>query len=171
MSEHPPGTLRRCALALSIALLLISWPSRANAHPLHTAITELTEDRGRGIVQATIRVFADDFAKAVSRSPRGRGVSLGPAWDAAALAYIASAFALTDRTGRSLALRSCGIRRTADLLWICVEASSADGLAALKVRNRVLCDVWDDQVNVVQGTVAGVRRSLLFTKGDGSKPL
>ena len=43
------------------------------------------------------------------------------------------------------------------------------GLPALAIANRVLCDVWADQVNVVQATIAGSRRSLLFTKGDGRK--
>jgi len=33
----------------------------------------------------------------------------------------------------------------------------------------MLSELFDDQVNVVQGTIAGVRRSLLFTKGDAAK--
>jgi hypothetical protein len=105
----------------------------------------------------TIRVFADDFGKA-----RGRTSGLD---------YVASKFAFTDRSGRPLALRSCGTRSTGELLWICVEATCADGLVALRVRNGILSDLFDDQVNVVQGTVAGARRSLLFTRGDPPKPL
>jgi hypothetical protein len=128
-----------------------------SAHPLHTTMTELAEDRSHGLVRATIRVFADDFGKA-------RGVK--PELD-----YVSSAFAFIDRSGRPLALRSCGTRSTGDLLWICVEATSADGLVALKVRNDMLSNLFDDQVNVVQGTIGGARRSLLFIKGDRPKPL
>lgn len=128
-----------------------------SAHPLHTTMTELTEDRAHGVVRATIRVFADDFGKARGATPE--------------LTYVTSNFGFADRSGRSLALRSCGTRTTGDLLWICVEASSAEGLSSLKVRNGILSDLFDDQVNVVQGTVAGARRSLLFTKGDRPKPL
>jgi hypothetical protein len=128
-----------------------------SAHPLHTTMTELTEDRAHGTVRATIRVFADDFAKARGQRPE--------------FAYVTSSFSFTDRSGRQLALRSCGTRSTGELLWICVEAISSAGLSALKVRNAMLSDLFDDQVNVVQGTVAGARRSLLFTKGDRPKPL
>ena len=128
-----------------------------NAHPLHTTITELVEDRPHGVVRATIRVFADDFGKARGNKPE--------------LDYVMSKFSLTDRAGRSLPLRSCGTRSTGELLWICVEATSADGLAVLKVHNGMLSDLFDDQVNVVQGTVGGARRSLLFIKGDLAKPL
>lgn len=128
-----------------------------SAHPLHTTMTEVTEDRAHGTVRATIRVFADDFGKARAQTPE--------------LSYVASKFSFTDRSGRSLPLRSCGTRSTGELLWICVEATSADGLAALRVHNAMLSDLFDDQVNVVQGTVAGARRSLLFIKGDRPKPL
>jgi hypothetical protein len=127
------------------------------AHPLHTTMTELTEDRAAGVVRATIRVFADDFTKAKGTAPE--------------LTYVSSVFTFIDRSGRPLALRSCGTRRTAELLWICVEAASTEGLAALRVRNAMLSDLFDDQVNVVQGMIGGARRSLLFTKGDRPKPL
>ena len=102
------------------------------------------------------------------RVPRSRGAPLS---DAAAFAYVSSTFSFTDRTGRILSMQSCGTRRTSDLVWVCVEARSPAGLTPLSVRNAVMCDLFDDQVNVVQGTVGRARRSLLFTKGDRAKPL
>ena len=167
------GMLARSrTITAAIVLLLGSVPPRvAHAHPLHSTITELVEDRAHGTVRGTIRVFADDFGTAVTRSQRGRISPAGPQWDAAALAYVASVFGFTDAAGRPLALRSCGTRRTADLRWICVEAPSAAGLASLKVRNAILCDLFDDQVNIVQAAVGGTRHSVLFTRGDRSKPL
>ncbi|MEO7455915.1 MAG: DUF6702 family protein [Gemmatimonadaceae bacterium] len=133
------------------------------AHPLHTTLTELTEDRAHGVVRATVRVFADDFGTVLAR----RGVT----GDAAATNYVSSSFTFVDAAGRKLPATSCGIRRTGDLYWVCIEAPSAAGLAGLKVRAAVLCDLYDDQVNVVQGVVAGSRRSLLFVKGDAAKGL
>lgn len=168
MTSRQTTRIRRVALVLALGA---ATPRLAYAHPLHSTITELTEDRARGTVRGTIRVFADDFGTAVAHSVRGRPLAAGAQWDAAALAYVASVFAFTDASGHSVVVHSCGTRRTADLLWICVEAPSASGLASLKVRNVILCDLFDDQVNVVQGTMAGSRRSVLFTKGDRAKPL
>lgn len=163
---------RRCMAALvSLLSFNLAVPRVAEAHPLHSTITELTEDRVHGTVRGIIRVFADDFGTAVAHSVKGRPVAAGAQWDAAALAYVVSVFGFTDAGGRLLSLRSCGTRRTADLLWICVEAPSTGGLAPVKVRNAILCDLFDDQVNVVQGSVSGTRRSVLFTKGDRFKPL
>jgi hypothetical protein len=154
--------MRRVLKALALALLVVTFaPRHASAHPLHSTITELAEDRAHGIIRATIRVFAEDFGTAVGRMRK--------AGSAAELAYVSTVFGFTDRTGRTLPLKSCGTRRTGDLLWVCVEANSAEGLAALKVRNEMLSELFDDQVNVVQGTIGGARRSLLFTKGDAAK--
>ena len=156
----------RFALMVAAALALFSPPRPLAAHPLHTTITELTEDRARGTVRAVIRVFADDFGTIVARRSRGAPLS-----DATAFAYVSSTFSFTDRAGRILSVQSCGMRRTSDLVWVCVEARSPAGLALLSVRNAVMCDLFDDQVNVVQGTIGGSRRSLLFTRGDRAKRL
>ena len=163
--------VRHLAAIVAGLIATVALARPAHAHPLHSTITEVTEDRARGVVRATIRVFADDFGTAVSRSVHGRTLPAGPQWDGAALAYVASVFGFTDRAGRALQMQSCGTRRSSDLLWICVEASSAGGLAPLKVRNAMLCDLFDDQVNVIQGAIAGARRSVLFTKGDRAKAL
>lgn len=161
-----PTMGRRLAATLAVMVGMFA-PSRSlGAHPLHTTITELTEDRAHGTVRAVIRVFADDFGTAIARHSRGAGMS-----DAAAFAYAIARFSFTGGDGRLLAVRPCGIRRAADLVWICLEATARAGLAPLAVRNALLCDLYDDQVNVVQASVGGRRRSLLFTLGDRAKPL
>lgn len=157
---------RLAALAIAVAV-----PRAAQAHPLHTTLTEVTEDRAHGTVRGVIRVFADDFGTALARSLGGRGVPTGAAWDAAATTYATSRFGFVDRGGRAVALHSCGVTRQSGLLWICIEGTTAETLANLRVRNGVLCDLFEDQINVIQGVVSGARHSVLFTRGDGPKPL
>jgi hypothetical protein len=164
---------RRLTVLVATALFGVVGAARvADAHPLHSTITELVEDRAHGVVRATVRVFADDFGTAVARAASGRvAPGAGAAWDAAMMAYVARSFGLREAQGRPIPLRSCGIRRTGDLLWLCLEAATAQPLSALKVRNAVLCDLFEDQVNVVQGVIDGERRSLLFVRGDQYKPV
>lgn len=156
---------------LAIMCMSIAPTRRACAHPLHTTLTQMTEDRARGVVRATIRVFADDFGTSVTRFARNPGAPMSSQWNAAAFGYVSSVFTIAGKSGAALPLRSCGVTRTADVLWICVEASSPPGLAATQVRNAMLCDLFEDQVNVVQGSIGGTRRSLLFTRGDRPKTL
>jgi len=44
-------------------------------------------------------------------------------------------------------------------------------MSGLRVRVALLFDRYDDQINIVQVTYHGRRVSLLFTRGDASKPL
>jgi hypothetical protein len=165
---------RSLAAALSLVAALIGVavaPGALAAHPLHSTITEITQDRAKGVVRATIRVFADDFGTAVGRSAKGRATPAGPDWDAAVAAYLATSFGLQDAQGRSVSVRSCGVKRIADLLWLCVEGATTQPLETLRVRNAILCDLFDDQVNVVQGTTTTGRRSLLFVRGDPYKSM
>jgi len=75
-------------VGLAMAAVVVLGAERVEAHPLHSTITELTTDVGRGTVRATMRVFADDLEAAVARFARGRNPAptSGPAWDAAVLA-------------------------------------------------------------------------------------
>ena len=63
----------------------------------------------------------------------------------------------------------CGSRRANDVLWLCVRASTAPPPSALAVSDQMLCELFDDQINIVQAVVGAKRASMLFTKGDGPK--
>jgi hypothetical protein len=130
-------------------------------HPLHTTLTQLAYRDGDHMVEATVRVFADDFRAALRAD-----VS-----DSAAVSYLRSTFTLADRAGRPLAIAWCGLRRTGDLLWLCLQAPAAQGLSGLRVRVALLFERYSDQINIVQASYAGRRAALLFTSGDAAKAL
>jgi hypothetical protein len=166
-------TVRRLAAAIGTAsLVLLGAVPRAEAHPLHTTITELVLDPARGTVRATVRIFADDLRSAVSRTARGRSLRPGdPEWEDAVVSYVTSVVALHDARGKALSLRSCGTRRLGDALWLCLGADVTRDAGVLQMRNAMLFELYDDQINVVQNLVGGARRSLIFTRGDRFKPI
>jgi hypothetical protein len=166
-------TVRRLAMAVGAAsLVVLSDTPRAEAHPLHTTITELALDPARGTVRATVRIFVDDLRIAVSRTARGRSLRPdGPGWDDAVVSYVTSTVALQDVHGKALPLRSCGTRRLGDALWLCLQADVVRDAGALQIRNAMLWELYEDQINIVQNVVGGARYSLLFTRGDGFKAL
>ena len=143
----------------------------ARAHPLHTTITTITYDAASHQATATVRVFTVDLDTAIARRTGGRPLSSGPPTDSASFAYLASAFTATGPDGRALPIQWCGSRLTGDLLWACLRVTTPTGLSGVRVRNQALVELFDDQVNVVMADYDGRRESLLFTKGDGAKPL
>jgi hypothetical protein len=130
-------------------------------HPLHTTLTQLTYGDGDHAVEISVRVFADDFRAALREEVT----------DSAAAAYLRSHFTLADRAGRPLGIAWCGLRRTGDLLWLCLRAPASGGLSGLRVRVTLLFDRYADQINIVRASYGGRRAALLFTSGDAPKPL
>lgn len=143
----------------------------APVHPIHSTLTEVVEDETRGALRLTIRVFADDFGIALTRASAVPVPAVGSGWESAALRYAASVVEVRDARGRALALHPCGIRRTSGVLWLCLETTPVASMQGLQLRDAILCDLYDDQINVVQGVTGGARRSMLFVRGDGYKPL
>jgi hypothetical protein len=163
----------RLAAALGLATLgTLGATGNVVAHPLHSTITELVLDPARGTVRVTVRVFVDDLRAAVTRAARSRPLPTGGrAWDADILAYASDALAIRDASGRAVRLHPCGTRRTGDLMWLCLEGDVGPDAEGLQVRNSILCELYEDQVNVVQGAVGRARRSLLFVRGDSFKSM
>jgi hypothetical protein len=158
------GRVARAAVALATVAIL-GGAAPARRHPLHTTLAQVAYRADTRSVEVTLRIFADDLTAATHRG--AAGASAAPP-DSVALAYVASALVLSDGAGRPLALRPTGARRTGDLVWLTLSAP-APALAGLELRNQLLCDLYDDQVNIVQVESGGRRTSMLFTKGEGAK--
>jgi hypothetical protein len=153
--------------ALLLAATLATGPSGGiAAHPLHTTMAEVTIDRPRGTLRVVVRVFADDFGTALDAA--GKTGS----WDERAARYLGRALSIVDAARRPLAMRDCGTRRQGDLLWLCAEATvPAAPASRFSLRDRMLCELFADQINVVRVTDGAQMRTMLFTHGDAEKPI
>ena len=133
-------------------------------------MSELTYDPATRTVSISLRVFADDFAAAV----QSRGPALAPDVmppDSAMFRYVSERLTLTVAGAGRATLRWCGVRREGITLFVCLRATAPTSLAGARLGNTVLCEVFPDQVNIVQANVDGRRRTLLFTPRDGAKAL
>jgi hypothetical protein len=153
---------RRIAVGMFSAALFSLCAGRLDAHPLHTTLTEVTVIPSRTI-RATVRVFADDLAA-------GMGKTKSVAVDGDVATYVTKGLALYD-ADRPLALRACGVKRQADLLWICLETQLAGGVEKVSLRNSLLGETFKDQINIVQVASGAAKRSLVFTREGGAKRL
>ena len=156
--------------ALAVAMLLAAVARPAQAHPLHTTLAELSYDPATRVLNVSLRVFADDFAAAVARGAGARTVGALPP-DSAMFRYVAERFAVAAPGAGPVALRWCGVRRSGDVLLLCLRATAVPALAGARVRSALLNESFADQVNLVQASYGGRRRMLLFTRGTGAKPL
>jgi len=156
------------AFAASVASLAASTRT-ADAHPLHTTLVQLTYDARTHVLEGSIRVFAGDFAAAVAKRAGTKTPEDDRVSDAAAFDYIAKTLRVADASGRAVPLAWCGTRRAGELLWLCVRAQTAASPNMLKLSDQMLCELFDDQVNIVQSAAGDRHASMLFTKGDDAK--
>jgi hypothetical protein len=85
--------------------------------------------------------------------------------------YLRATFALADRTGRPVRLAWAGAERTGDVILLRLRGEVPGGLAGARVTSLMLCERFEDQVNVVRAEYAGRTTTLLFTRGETAKVL
>ena len=161
--------VRRSAVLLTLFFVAMS-PRPGHAHPIHTTMSELSCSPA-GDVSIRVRTFADDFSRAVARHTRRPAATNVEVSDADAASYLRAAFDLRDAAGQPVAVSLRSQRRTGDVVWLELSAAGLHGLHSVQLLNRMLFDVHDDQVNIVQAVRGTDKHSVLFTHGDGLKKL
>ena len=144
-----------------IALALVG----GRAHPMHTTVTEVVQADARGHVSIQVRVYLDDLRSAVLTRVGTAGA------DSAMARYLRGTFALADRTGRPVRLTWTAAEPAGDVILFRLRGEVPGGLAGARVTNLVLCERFEDQVNVVRAEYAGRTTTLLFTRGETAKAL
>ena len=149
-----------------VLLLLGSGPISRDptAHPLHTALTEISYDEATSEATIRVRIFADDLESSL---PLMAGTSV----DTLMSRYGRGTFALVNGSGHSSLLQWEGLERVGDLVVLRLRTRVEGGLAHARVLSAVLWERFPDQVNIVRISIEGRVNTLLFTRGDGSKPV
>jgi hypothetical protein len=167
-----------------IAVLALALAG-GRVHPMHTTVTEVVQERAGGRVSIQVRVYVDDLRAAVSLPPgsvdahagatasaAADSVAANPgAADSAMARYLRATFALADRTGRPVRLAWAGAERRGDVILLRLRGEVPGGLTGARVTSLVLCERFEDQVNVVRAEYAGRTTTLLFTRGETAKVL
>ncbi|HEX7312588.1 MAG TPA: DUF6702 family protein [Pyrinomonadaceae bacterium] len=154
---------------ISTALLLWYVPLRpVPAHKFYTSLAQVEYNAEEKSVEVTLRVFADDLELALKRRA-GREVSLDRTKDAdrLVLAYLRDTFEIRNRDGKAKALKWVGMELRAGVAWLYFEAEMPEGLAGARLRDHVLFELFDEQVNTVSVRYPGARGDLVFVQGDG----
>jgi hypothetical protein len=145
-----------------VPVLLLAAVPRAT-HPLHSTLTTISWDSGTHTIQLAVRAFTQDLSDVLARGTVA-------ASDSAVCRYARAALILRDRAGRPLTAAACTIERTDDVTWIRLEAAAPDPIGS-RLLNAFLFEVFDDQVNVVRTRLSGRIQTMVFTRGDGPKPI
>ena len=162
--------MKHYLLTLSLALCAALAPV-ASAHKYHTSVTRVEYNARERSAEITIQTFTDDLEDILAKRV-GRSVRLGADKDADRLVfdYLRSAFELKRGDG-SYALRWVGMEVKGETVWLYMLAEIPEGLSKASVRNALLFDLFEDQVNIVNVISDGRKNSLVFKRGDGAREI
>jgi len=146
-------------------------------HKVHISVTNLEFNQPKQTVEIVIRVFTDDLENALSRSG-ARTVKIDPASAGKnrrvgdlVMAYLRSNFELKNKAGRPVTLSWNGIEGQIDMFWLYVKGRMPGGLEGAQMRNKIFCELFDDQVNIVNAKHQGKQIGLMFESKDDFKAI
>lgn len=152
-------------LAIFAALLLpltgAAW------HAYHSTLTELRYNAAKKQLELSVKVFTDDFEKALSQG-QAAPVSLsdaGPRPLALATAYVQRTLQIRTPAGAPLQVQVLGLQPENDGYWLYCKVPLPGPITGLQLRQAMLLDVFGDEMNIVNIEANGKKQSALFRAG------
>jgi hypothetical protein len=163
---------RRAKDIICAFLCLCSFSYSASAHKFYVSTSQIEYNQQEKNAEIIIRIFADDLENALGKRA-GRSVKIGQTedFDKLALAYLRDTFELRNRSGQIVKLNWVGKEVQTDMVWIYVEAKMPEGLSGAQLRNRILFEMFSEQVNIVNTKFNGKQTGLMYQQGDKFKSI
>lgn len=157
---------------VSLSLLVLALPVGASAHRYHTSVTRLEYNATEQLAEITVQTFADDIEAALRKRSKAGNVRLDSSKETNALVldYLRSVIALKS-AGAEVELQWIGMELKGYTVWIYLQAKTPAGLAKTSLRNQLLCELFADQINIVNVLNDGKRASLVFKRGDAAQEI
>lgn len=145
--------------------VFIFFVSARPAHEFHASITQMQYNPKERAFEISIRMFTDDLEKALLVTA-GKKVSLGPndGLDPIIEKYIRSHFAYVGPQKQTKPFSYVGHEQEADANWIYLEMPFAEPFRGGLLRQDVLMELFDDQVNMVNVQYQAQKKTFVFRK-------
>lgn len=138
-------------------------------HPFYVSVTDIVHNKSTGTVQVSVRLFFDDFEKALEKKYQKKVNILKPSdrkeVDVLISAYIKDHLSI-KANGKMLDLKYQGYEIEEDAAWCYFETSKVTTIKKLDVENDIFFEQHASQSNMIHTTVNGKRQS---TKLDNPK--
>lgn len=159
--------MRLPAAVVALALLLPLAGAAPALHAYHATLTELRYNAAKQQLEIAVKVFADDFEKALSQGQPAH-VSLtepGPRPLALTTAYLRRTLQVSTAAGATLPVQVLGLQAEKDGYWLYCKVALPGPLPGVQLRQAMLLEVFSDEVNIVNIEAGDKKQSALFRAG------
>ncbi|MCS6969133.1 MAG: hypothetical protein RMJ44_10600 [Cytophagales bacterium] len=132
-------------------------------HPIHISLCEIRFNPSSKQLEITHKIFIDDLENALEHHYQLRTylatAKEHPDSEKLIERYLRQRFECTANN-KPVQWKYLGREYELDAIWIYLEAEQESPLQSIEVRNSVLLELFDDQINFIQVDSSGERKNL-----------
>jgi hypothetical protein len=149
---------------VGIVLMASLLCTSAQRHSIHASLTQIDHNAKGKTLEVSVRIFTDDLENVLSLENKGQRFRIedGDKNDAVVERYLRKVFKITNAKGKIWPYTYIGKENEADATWAYIEIPLTEAPTGCKLQQQVLLDVFDDQVNIVNVTYQGEKKTYLF---------
>lgn len=137
-------------------------------HEYHASVTNMQYDPKGRVFEVSVRMFTDDLEKTLTRENGGQRVVFAEKNeknnDLLLEKYLRKHFALQTPQKQRKAFNYVGYETEADAQWVYLELPYTELVRGATLKQSVLLDMFEDQVNLVTINYNAEKKTFLFKK-------
>ena len=134
-------------------------------HEFHASVTQMQYNPKERLFEISIRIFTDDFEKALSAASGSRvTLSSTDKNDPLIEKYVLAHFSYTNPQKQVKPIKYVGHEIEADANWLYLEMPYAEPFRGGSLKQNVLMELFDDQVNMLNIQYQSQKKTFVFRK-------
>ncbi|MBI5856742.1 MAG: hypothetical protein HZB42_03745 [Sphingobacteriales bacterium] len=142
--------------------VLLPFRERGGLHPFHVSVVEINHNAVNKTFEVSCKIFTDDFEKVLAQNYKTRVDLINPpdkaAMDTLVKKYIFSHLSISA-DNKATQLNYVGFEREAEAVYGYVLVNNIQSVKKVDVNNKLMHDLFTDQVNIIHVIVGGERKS------------
>ncbi len=161
------SSMNKLILLFLLLTSLFAFTSKptTSVHDFHTSLTEINYNPKTQSLEITIRVFTDDFERALTEINGNKPVKIKPtdlSTHPLILKYLRQHFTLISPEKKPLLYDFLGKEIELDATWLYIEIPNATNLRGYTMRNSIFTELFDDQTNLLNLIYPDKKKSFVF---------
>jgi hypothetical protein len=131
-------------------------------HPFHVSVVEINHNATDKTLEISCKIFTDDFEKVLAQNYKTKVDLINPpdrkAMDSVVKKYIFSHLSIAV-DGRTVTLSYLGFEKDNEAVYSYVQVDNVPSVKKIELTNKLMQDMFTDQVNIMHVIVNGNRKS------------
>jgi hypothetical protein len=149
-------------LLIPVLGIILSSAGLKGSHPFHVSVVEITHNATDKTLEITCKIFTDDFEKVLVQNYKTRVDLVNPpdkkVMDSVVKKYVLSHLSISV-DGKPGTLSYLGFEKDAEAVFSYVQIENIASVKKVELVNKLMHDIFTDQVNIVHVVVNGNRKS------------